>query len=604
MSMAPPAAATAATPGPAAFAEPAAAPSNSPMGIARTMLGRGEVPDRATLQEFLKNGGQNLDPVTTAWCAAFVNATLGQAGVEGTGSLAARSFLDWGQPVEEPQPGDIAVFSRGDPNGWQGHVGFFEGYNPDGTIRVLGGNQDDAVSVAAYSPERLLGFRRPSERAGMEKVTTRGGDDMGLLLETAPSAGQSVAATPAATPGGSSGTGLLDAFTGLLGGGDDPGRDDVFGGLLGNGEANLPMLMVGLQILQNAGPSLEPQSMFAGVQEAAAGGMRMQQFQDQRRGQADRQAMLERLTAADPELAALARLDPEGVSRALVERGFATADGGEIREVGGRLVRVMQDGTVEEIYAAPDAGTPDTENARQIEALLARGLSRPDAENIAYGFSRLTQNPVTGDTSIVDLTTGEGRLVDFTPGGGLLGDTASAGDNAPETTLWELAPLTAGPESAAAAAASRTIGNIPGFEDVGSQTTAARQFVNAAQNDLVRALSINHRFPVAEIERIRREIDIAPALVDSPASLRSRMTAIDRYLRSRMESELAAAQDPTLTVQDRGAAARAARDISNFLGRLGVPEAPDASGSAEGAPEVSPASGASRPAPPPGFVRD
>jgi hypothetical protein len=74
----------------------------------------------------------------------------------------ARSFLDWGAPVDTPQQGDIAVFSRGDPDGPYGHVGFFAGYNPDGTIRVLGGNQgaEGAVSIANYDPSRLLGFRR------------------------------------------------------------------------------------------------------------------------------------------------------------------------------------------------------------------------------------------------------------------------------------------------------------------------------------------------------------------------------------------------------------------------------------------------------------
>lgn len=127
---------------------------------AAAAIGLNETDKAAALQDYLTTGGQNLDPATTAWCAAFVNATLQQSGMEGTNSLAARSFLDWGQAVDEPQLGDIAVFSRGDPNGWQGHVGFFQGYNPDGTINVLGGNQGDAVTVAAYSPDRLLGFRR------------------------------------------------------------------------------------------------------------------------------------------------------------------------------------------------------------------------------------------------------------------------------------------------------------------------------------------------------------------------------------------------------------------------------------------------------------
>lgn len=128
--------------------------------IAGQQLGLNEHDQKAALQDFLATGGQNLDPATTAWCAAFVNATLSQAGMQGTGALNARSYLDWGDPVSDPMQGDIAVFSRGDPSGWQGHVGFFDGYNPDGTIRVLGGNQGDAVSIASYDPGSLLGFRR------------------------------------------------------------------------------------------------------------------------------------------------------------------------------------------------------------------------------------------------------------------------------------------------------------------------------------------------------------------------------------------------------------------------------------------------------------
>lgn len=131
-----------------------------PFQLAAAQIGLNERDQNAALQDYLTTGGVNLDPATTAWCAAFVGATLKQAGLEGTGSNMARSYLEWGQPVDQPQKGDLAVFSRGDPNGPYGHVGFFEGYNPDGTIRVLGGNQGDAVSIAGYSPDRLLGFRR------------------------------------------------------------------------------------------------------------------------------------------------------------------------------------------------------------------------------------------------------------------------------------------------------------------------------------------------------------------------------------------------------------------------------------------------------------
>lgn len=124
---------------------------------------------QAALTDFLRTGGQNIDPLTRAWCADFVNASLQKAGQKGTGSGMARSFLKWGQAVTDPQEGDLAVFSRGsDPK--LGHVGFYAGTNPDGSIKVLGGNQSDSVSYADYAADRLLGFRRgdpsPSSPAG------------------------------------------------------------------------------------------------------------------------------------------------------------------------------------------------------------------------------------------------------------------------------------------------------------------------------------------------------------------------------------------------------------------------------------------------------
>lgn len=131
-----------------------------PFQLAAKQLGMNERDQNAALTEYMANGGVNLDPAVTAWCAAYMNATLAQAGYEGTGSNLARSFETWGNEVTDPQKGDVAVFWRGSPEAGTGHVGFFDGYNEDGTIRVLGGNQGDGVSIAAYSPDQLIGFRR------------------------------------------------------------------------------------------------------------------------------------------------------------------------------------------------------------------------------------------------------------------------------------------------------------------------------------------------------------------------------------------------------------------------------------------------------------
>lgn len=153
---------------------------------AQTLLGRNEVPDRAVIQEYLSNGGVNLDPATTAWCAAFINSTLQQEGYKGTGSNMARSFINYGEAVDKPQKGDIAVFSReNQPNGPFGHAGFFDGYDEDGKIRVLGGNQDNSVSYTSLDAARLLGFRRPIK-----------GDGQTMIAQNSPSQ----VAPPAAPP--------------------------------------------------------------------------------------------------------------------------------------------------------------------------------------------------------------------------------------------------------------------------------------------------------------------------------------------------------------------------------------------------------------------
>jgi uncharacterized protein (TIGR02594 family) len=123
----------------------------------------------------------------TPWCAAFVGAVLAECGVKGSGKLNARSYMDWGHPVDiaNAEKGDIVVFWRGSKDSWKGHVAFFSHVEGD-KIYVLGGNQGNAVSVAPYPAERLLGVRRLKQprkkkvqsktvQASMIQVTTAAG---------------------------------------------------------------------------------------------------------------------------------------------------------------------------------------------------------------------------------------------------------------------------------------------------------------------------------------------------------------------------------------------------------------------------------------------
>lgn len=137
-------------------------PPLTPVDTAAAMVGLDERSSREQIHNLI-----GVDPVYYQWCAAFVNSILELHGIPGSESvhdhpLLARSFLDWGVPVSEPQLGDIVVFER-NGNGWQGHVGFYiETTVVDGvpSYVVLGGNQNNEIGYDTYPISRLLGIRR------------------------------------------------------------------------------------------------------------------------------------------------------------------------------------------------------------------------------------------------------------------------------------------------------------------------------------------------------------------------------------------------------------------------------------------------------------
>jgi len=110
-------------------------------------------------------GYKNVINDETAWCSIFVNWCAMKSGLERSGKLNARSWLDVGEEVKEPQPGDIVIFWREDPASWKGHVGIFINYSEDKKfIHCLGGNQNNKVQISPYVKDRLLSFRRLNKK--------------------------------------------------------------------------------------------------------------------------------------------------------------------------------------------------------------------------------------------------------------------------------------------------------------------------------------------------------------------------------------------------------------------------------------------------------
>ncbi len=153
-----------------------------------------------------------------AWCAGFVNKVLSDSnltGIDGgryqkaradmymsatfgeniyTNESIKRSNLHgdlkgkpekYGFPkvkgsVKDAKMGDVVIINRPKSGADTRHVGFFAGYDKDGNMKVLGGNQNDEVNVTIYKSSDVIGIRRinqpdltDKELEEVSKIVTR-----------------------------------------------------------------------------------------------------------------------------------------------------------------------------------------------------------------------------------------------------------------------------------------------------------------------------------------------------------------------------------------------------------------------------------------------
>jgi hypothetical protein len=217
--------------------------------------------------------------------------------------------------------------------------------------------------------------------------------------------------------------------------------------------------------------------------------------------------------------------------------------------------------------------SPERVRETRINELVTRGYNRNYAADIVDGNIRYEVVPQTGQVRRIDRLTGEASQVPISnlpPE--VQADLLAANDQVENQTLWEAAKNGTGLWSAVRAGASRVAGQIPGVPQA-EKTEEARQLLATATNDLARALVINPRFPVAEVERIIREAGTQPGYFDTPTLMRSRLRVLDSFLRDRLTTAEQDAANPNLPQETQSAQASNAAAIRSFLPRLGIPQA-------------------------------
>lgn len=102
----------------------------------------------------------------TPWCSAFVNWCLRQAGLNGTNSAAAQSWITWGKASTAISGAitvvrDVTDCGRLSASGF--HVGFLV-HDTGSHYRLLGGNQKNRVRISKYpkSSWQVVAHRWPN----------------------------------------------------------------------------------------------------------------------------------------------------------------------------------------------------------------------------------------------------------------------------------------------------------------------------------------------------------------------------------------------------------------------------------------------------------
>ena len=235
--------------------------------------------------------------------------------------------------------------------------------------------------------------------------------------------------------------------------------------------------------------------------------------------------------------------------------------------------------------AAPqNVGIPsesDNVRAQKIRSLQSQGVPLDRAERLVDGFERIEVVPQLGVARYVNVVSGsvdevplgmlsDGERAFAAPQGQPAPEQPVTQSQAPSMGLYEAAELGTGPYSALRDLGSRAAGFDPtGSAPIAERTIEARSVIELSNRNLLRSLSNNPRFPVAEMNRIREQTQIEPSAFDSPRRLSARLKEVETYISGEMEAARRVANDPNTPMAQRQAYRQAADDMENYLSRFG-----------------------------------
>tara|TARA_R110002110_G_scaffold37601_3_gene124031 strand:- start:611 stop:1729 length:1119 start_codon:yes stop_codon:yes gene_type:complete len=252
-----------------------------------------------------------------------------------------------------------------------------------------------------------------------------------------------------------------------------------------------------------------------------------------------------------------------------VKPNFINAGDGQLfNENTGEWISAPGGSSKTDRYGLPNSGAI----SQKVRALEAQGMSPDIALGVASGRYNISVNPQTGERVIVDIATQ--KIIPLGQDGQAPPPYSSAEPAAEaEPTLYEMADDATGVVPSIKRGMSDTIGQIPG--PVGRAGTFPDEVKAGAsfdlfKRDLIRSLSLNPRFPVAEQQRI--ENLVPRGVTTAGGTLKSSLEELDRELR-RIERQAAeGANNPSLHIEQRRADRQTLQAVRAARARIGVPQ--------------------------------
>lgn len=193
-------------------------------------------------------------------------------------------------------------------------------------------------------------------------------------------------------------------------------------------------------------------------------------------------------------------------------------------------------------------------------------LSNADAAAIVAGVVKVVQNPLSGETQLLNIATGESRKVGAEQGTDVDFDVA-----VPEKTLYgRIGQFTGAVEGTKRKL--QALGGQVGVDVATDESLEAAQDFKAAQNQLVRAFKQSDRYSATESKQLKEELGIDLSLFEDPKTAEAKLRSADQTLARNYENEIATYQDTSFPSKDRQDARLRAKAIAEFRALIGVPE--------------------------------